>query len=68
MPEVRFVAGSVKTYLDEPAQAAVGGALRIAITPRLSFEPEVLRVAGDRFVSWHILGNATYCPLDQPTA
>ncbi len=66
MPEVRIVAGSVKTYLDEPAQAGIGGALRIAITSRLSLEPEVLRVTGDRFVSWHIFGNVTYALSTNP--
>jgi len=59
-PEVRFIAGAVKTYLDEPAQPAVGFGFRIAITPRLSLEPEVLRVSGQRFESWHILGNVRY--------
>ena len=66
VPEMKIFAGSVKTYLDEPAQVAVGGALRMAITPRLSFEPEVLRVAGDRFASWQILGNATFALSTNP--
>jgi hypothetical protein len=59
-PEVRLIAGIVKTYLDEPAQPAAGVGFRIALTPRLSFEPEVLRVTGQRFQNWHILGNVTY--------
>jgi hypothetical protein len=66
VPEVRFVAGSVKTYLDEPAQPGIGAALRIPITSRFSFEPEVLRVAGDRFVSWQILGNVTVALSTNP--
>jgi hypothetical protein len=59
-PEVRVIAGIVRTYLDEPGQLAIGGGFRIALTSRLFFEPEVLRVTGDRFESWHILGNVTY--------
>ena len=58
-PEVRVIAGTVKTYLDEPAQLAIGAGFRIALTSRLLFEPDVLRVTGNRFESWFILGNVT---------
>jgi hypothetical protein len=59
-PEGRVIAGTLKTYLDEPAQPAIGAGFRIAVTSRLFFEPEVLRVTGNRFDSWHILGNVTF--------
>jgi opacity protein-like surface antigen len=59
-PEVRFIAGTVKTYLDEPAESMIGGGLRFALTSRLSLEPEVLRVTGTRFESWHIFANVRY--------
>ena len=61
-PELRVIAGTVRTYLEEPAQPAIGTGFRIALTSRLFFEPEVLRVTGNRFESWRILGNVT-CSL-----
>jgi hypothetical protein len=59
-PEVRLIAGGVKTYLDEPIQPTIGAGFRIPLTSRLSVEPEVLRLRGERFVNWHILGNVTF--------
>jgi opacity protein-like surface antigen len=59
-PEVRVIAGTVRTYLDEPGQPAIGAGFRLALASRLFFEPEVLRLAGSRFESWQFLGNVTY--------
>jgi hypothetical protein len=67
-PEVRLLAGAVRTYLDEPAQPAIGAGFRLALTSRLFFEPEVLRMTGVRFESWRILGNVTCSLSTNPRA
>jgi hypothetical protein len=58
--EVRGIVGLTKTYIDEPLEFTIGGGLRIPVTPRVSIEPEVLRLMSDRYESWNILGNVAF--------
>lgn len=56
-PDVRITVGATRTYLDEPESLTVGGGVRLPITERLAFEPEILKVASDEFDGWQVNGN-----------
>jgi hypothetical protein len=60
VPDIRVTAGLVRMFLDEPALPAAGGGVRLPISAHLAVEPEVLRLAGDRFDGWNIDGNLSW--------
>ena len=56
----RVTVGLVKKYLDEPADFAAGGAIRVNLPRRFGVEPEFLVSRGSRFNQWSFVPNVTF--------
>lgn len=59
-PDIRVTVGSLRMFLDEPAMPGFGVGIRLPVSARLAFEPELLRITGDRFDGWNVDGNASW--------
>jgi len=62
--ELRVTAGVAKVFFDEPATTVLGASVRMPITERLSFAPEVLHSRVFDFELWTVVPNLVYALTD----